>query len=397
MDQPVGTGFSIASDLVRSNEQVTADFALWLQAFLRRFPHLQSKKIHLIGESYAGIFIPYFADALLEGNYSLPVDLRSMSIGDGSWGNAAAMSSVAMGKYMETHKHRLNIPTDILSEFSAADKICGFDTVLNKANVYPPQGKIHIPGNPEYVNYRRALNQDLARRDLAGLGIVNGSCDADPSTPAEVRSSILNSSCYGPCATFSTAENYMYASSACFSIYDLTHNCETIDPLPLLQEYFSREDVQSALHIGKSGSYSACNDTIMTVLESGEFVQPPEYEILPSLVTNHNLSLHFYNGDMDMLINHIGTELSIQNMTWRGAQGFQKKPTKPFYADNAVPASGKAKSTSSKTAGAAAGIWTAERGVSYHRFSGAGHSVFATKQRAMFAFVRDVVVGEKAG
>ncbi|KAJ5711565.1 Peptidase S10 serine carboxypeptidase, partial [Penicillium malachiteum] len=395
VDQPVGTGFSMASSLVKSNEQVTADFVLWLHEFLRWFPYLLSKNVHMMGESYAGIFVPYFAAALMEGNYSLPINLRSMSLGDGSWGNAAAMSSVAMGKYMHTQKNRLNVSADILSAFASADKICGFEMVLKEANTYPPEGKIRIPGDPEWINYRRRRSLDLARRDGSGLGVLDGTCDEDPSTPAEVRASILKSSCYGACATFSTAENYMYASesSTCFSIYDLTHNCSTINPIPLLEKYFSQKDVQSALHISGSGTYTACNDTILATLEGASLsVEPPEYEILPSLVTNHSVSLHIYNGELDMLINHVGTELSLQNMTWRGAQGFQQKPTTAFYANDATP-----DRQVSSSQGARAGIWAAERGVSYHLFEGAGHSVFATKQRQMFAFVRDVVVEGKAG
>ncbi|KAJ5113370.1 Peptidase S10 serine carboxypeptidase [Penicillium angulare] len=404
VDQPVGTGFSTASSLVRSNNQVTTDFALWLHAFFEKFPHLQSKNAHLIGESYAGIFVPYFANALMERNAndsnSFPINLRSMSLGDGSWGNAAAMSSVAMGTYMNSQKSLLKVPTDILSAFSSADEICGFDTVLNEADVYPPKGRIHIPGNPEFINYRRKRSLGLSRRDNADLGILDGTCDEAPSTPEEVFSSILNSTCYGPCASFSTAENYMYASSAngsgpsCFSIYDLSHDCSTVNPIPLLEDYFSRPDVQSALHVGESGVYTACNGTILSTLEDNDFVEPPEYSLLPSLVTKHNISLHIYNGELDMLINHIGTELSIQNMTWRGAQGFQRKPSRSFYADDAAPVENGTLLTNSS---AKTGIWTAERGVSYHLFEGAGHSVFATKPRDMFSFVRDVVIHGKGG
>ncbi|KAJ5655423.1 Peptidase S10 serine carboxypeptidase [Penicillium longicatenatum] len=339
VDQPVGTGFSLASSLVRTNEQATADLALWLQALFKQFPHLQSKKVHLMGESYAGIFVPYLASALMEGNHSFPINLRSMSLGDGSWGNAAAMSSVAMSTYMHSHASRLDLPKKILNVFALADEFCGFDSVLEAAHTYPPVGKIQIPGNPEYVNYRRRLH----RRGDTNLGILDGSCDTNVSTAPEILNAILNSSCYGPCATFSTAENYMYARSAedsgpaCFSMYDLSHNCNTVDPIPLLEKYFSRTEVQADLHIPDSGTYTACNNTILSTLTGTEFVEPPEYAILPSLVTLHNVSLHIYNGEMDMLINHVGTELSIQNMTWRGEQGFQSRPTQRFYVNDAAP------------------------------------------------------------
>lgn len=404
VDQPVGTGFSTASDPypVRDNDRVTTDFVQWLHSLMAYFPHLQSKQIHLMGESWAGIYVPYFTNALIERNESHPLNIRSMSLGDGSWGNAAAMSSVAIGAYMHAHSSQLKVPEDILSAFASADHTCGFDTVLQEAAIYPPKGEIQIPGNPQNIDYRRRLRRDM-------ISILGASCNIEPTTPADMTTSIFNSTCYGPCATFSTALDYLDTASSngtgvpCFDVYDISHNCSAVDPYSLMAAYFSREDVQRALHVEHVGEYSACNSTILSTLLSGPSVVPPEYELLPSLVTRHNISLHLYHGELDMLINHIGTELSIQNMTWRGSQGFSAKPNNLFYANDALPESstGHTSPTSVTPAGAAAtaevaGTWASERGVSYHLFNGAGHSVFASKQREVFAYVRDVVVGGKA-
>lgn len=77
-------------------------------------------------------------------------------------------------------------------------------------------------------------------------------------------------------------------------------------------------------------------------------------------------------------------------MTWGGARGFAQKPSRVFYVDDAAPSSTDSHEESASTAG----VWGSERGVSYHLFHGAGHSVFAKKPREMFSFVRDVVVGK---
>ncbi|KAJ5112284.1 Carboxypeptidase [Penicillium argentinense] len=389
VDQPVGTGFSTASTPypVTNNAYTTAYFVQWLQYFLSAFPHLQSKKIHLMGESYAGIYIPYISSALLEGNNTKNLKIRSMSLGDGTWGSAAAMADIAMGAYLHSQAKQLHVPNTILSAFDTADQACGFTNVLKQAQTYPPTGKIHIPGNLKNMNYRRRH-----RRDLTTAG--DSACSIDPVNASAVYTSIMNSTCYEPCATFSVAMDYLTAISAdgtgspCFDIYDIHHNCSTIDPLQLLAEYFSRSDVQKALHVDDSGVYSPCNSNILSTLLAASSPVPPEYELLPSLVTKHNLSLHIYNGKWDMLINHLGTELSIQNLTWRGGQGFSTKPYRRFYVSDAAP-------DDDSVRGVDAGTWASERGVSYHLFEGAGHSVFATKTEAMFSFVRDVVVGEK--
>ncbi|KAE8353897.1 Alpha/Beta hydrolase protein [Aspergillus coremiiformis] len=404
VDQPVGTGYSTASNPypVPDNDRVTSDFYKWLRNFFILFPNLRSKRVHMIGESWAGIYIPYFASAIVEGQDLFPIDLRSISIGDGTIGNPAAMSTVTIGKFMRSQKDTLQIPNEIRSVFTEVEAICGFDEILKAANQYPPNGKIHIPGHPENRNYKRH-------------DPTNTTCNIHPTTPDMVKTSILNSTCYGPCATFATAFDYMSTVSAsgagkqCHDIYDTHNDCNTIDPLDLLAAYFSRADVQVALNLLPAAeeslnshnsapptTFSPCNSTILDKLLTSTPPVAPAYSILPHLVTSHNISLHIYSGEHDMLVNHFGTELCLQNMTWNGAQGFSQKPSRLFFADNAVPSHfllhSCEKENSTETCDSAAGLWASERGVTYHLFWGAGHSVFGKKPREMFAYVRDVVV-----
>jgi carboxypeptidase C (cathepsin A) len=422
VDQPAGTGFSSASNPypVRDNDRVTSDFYKWLQSFFSHFPHLRAKRVHMIGESYAGIYIPYFAYAIAENQDDYPIDLRSISLGDGTMGNPAAMTAVTVSTFLESKKSLLQIPDEILSAFTQADQTCGFTTVLQQAEQFPPKGKFEIAGDPENLNYkhrhRRHQFQQYQRRNLRN--VMNETCNNHPTTPEQVSSSILNSTCYGSCATFSTAMNYLNAVSAagtgkrCFDIYDITNDCTTIDPLGLMASYFSRGDVQAALNLPPAPAglaFAPCNSTILDTLLLVVPPTPPAYTILPSLVTEHNISVHVYSGDNDLLLNHVGTELVLQNMTWRGAQGFSRKPSRTFYADDAAPALLGSDACDVNVSHAStvrseigqrcvpAGIWASERGVTYHLFRGAGHSVFIKKPREMFAYVRDVVVADANG
>ncbi|KAL4873188.1 hypothetical protein BDV12DRAFT_160548 [Aspergillus spectabilis] len=49
------------------------------------------------------------------------------------------------------------------------------------------------------------------------------------------------------------------------------------------------------------------------------------------MITSHNISLHIYSGKYDIPLNHHGTELVLQNMTWNGAQGFSSPICRTFY------------------------------------------------------------------
>lgn len=387
VDQPVGSGLSTSSDPypAQHNERITTDFYNWLRAFYAKFPHLATKNTHMLGESYAGIYIPYFATMILENQHKLPVNLKSIGLGDGIFGNFAAMGPASVVEYMRSQQQQLEVTGDIMEAFDEAGKTCGFNDVRKNATLYPPPGPITISGDPEHLNSRRSLDiskrgdsQHRRRRD----------CNISPKTTADIHRSIF-SDCYGPCAIFSTAMDYFITRAdqthTCFSLYDIKSTCETPNPDPKLERYLSRQDVQSALHLPKDShkEYTICNQTILGIVMAQGYVEPPAYHLIPRLLDNYNLDVHIYEGEMDMLVNHIGIELVIQNMTWKGLQGFSRKPDRPFVQRR------------DRAWVMRHGTWGAERGLSYHLFTGAGHEVPKDKSEAMFVFVRDFVVGEQ--
>jgi carboxypeptidase D len=387
IDQPVGTGFSTASSPspATTNDRVVSDFFAWIADFYNYFPHLLSKKTHIVGESFAGFYIPYFVSTIFQNHDTLPVNLQSISLGDGTFGNGVAMFEVAIGSYIRSQNESLGIPDDILDAFSESDHACGFDLILAKATVYPPKGPIHMPEPPEHTGRKPKLQDTDVFED----------CDIQPTTREEVVSSIMRSACYGPCASFDTAFDYLTKlsstnSNSCFSLYNIKHDCSFIEPLHLLTRYFSRPDVQAALNVSPEATatnteFVPCNKTIINTLsEIAEIPIPPAYHIIPDLIANKNVSVHIYQGEYDLLINHLGAELVIQNMTWNGMQGFQEKPHRMF--GGTCNQSGRPRNC------CAAGIYAKERGLTYHLFKGAGHSVISDQPDEMFKYIRDVVL-----
>ena len=112
-------------------------------------------------------------------------------IGDGNFGNVAALTDVTIDAYMQEQNGILELPPEIVGAFNLASKKCGFDRVVNQIT-YPARGKIRISGNPERNNYKR--------QDACFEGNLN--------TPALIQESV-NAVCYGGCATWSTAYNYL--------------------------------------------------------------------------------------------------------------------------------------------------------------------------------------------
>lgn len=67
VEQPVGTGFSQGTPTATSEVDVAAQFLGFWKNFMDTFD-LKGRKVFITGESYAGYYVPYIADAMLNKN-----------------------------------------------------------------------------------------------------------------------------------------------------------------------------------------------------------------------------------------------------------------------------------------------------------------------------------------
>jgi carboxypeptidase D len=79
VEQPVGTGFTQGRPTEQNEEQVAKTFISWFKNFIDTFG-LQGKKIYIAGESYAGFFVPYIADAMFSADDQSYYDVRGTMI-----------------------------------------------------------------------------------------------------------------------------------------------------------------------------------------------------------------------------------------------------------------------------------------------------------------------------
>ena len=144
----------------------------------------------------------------MENSRTLSINLRAISLGDPFLGNPAAMVDVPMAQYLNEQNQILTIPDDVMSVFNTTSTACGFDYVLGNLT-YPPHGTIIVPGDPEDESYDKAKRQ---ANPSSSSGPSSASCNAlyYPTTPAQVSDSIIGP-CLGPCATGSTAYDYLPA------------------------------------------------------------------------------------------------------------------------------------------------------------------------------------------
>src|SRR5438034_3106079 len=67
MRRPVGTGFSQGIPTATSEADVASEFLGFFKNFVDTFG-LHGRKVYITGESYAGYYIPYIADAMLNSH-----------------------------------------------------------------------------------------------------------------------------------------------------------------------------------------------------------------------------------------------------------------------------------------------------------------------------------------
>jgi carboxypeptidase C (cathepsin A) len=87
VEQPVGTGFSYGKEPPNDEEGVSSDFYGFLLHFYRTFPHHATKRLFLVGESYAGYYVPSIAHYIYNQNKKhttkTPVPLAGIALGNG--------------------------------------------------------------------------------------------------------------------------------------------------------------------------------------------------------------------------------------------------------------------------------------------------------------------------
>ncbi|KAF8378627.1 hypothetical protein HHK36_029976 [Tetracentron sinense] len=90
LDNPIGTGFSIASspeEIPKDQDTVAKHLFVALRSFISLDPSFNSRPIYITGESYAGKYVPAIGYYILQQNSRLPVSrqvkLRGIAIGNG--------------------------------------------------------------------------------------------------------------------------------------------------------------------------------------------------------------------------------------------------------------------------------------------------------------------------
>lgn len=345
VEQPIGTGFSRGKVTATSEEDVAAQFLGFWKNFIDTFS-LQGYKVYIAGESYAGLYCPYIASAMLDADNTDYYNVSGMLIYDPVLGDDVVQDSVTTVPFVDYHHNLMPFNDSFSAYIHGLHDSCGFADYNAKYLTYPPPG-------PQPAGYGESVSREC--RSLWGA-VLDQALSINP--------------CF---------DVYQVATT-CPLLWDVLGFPGSIGYLPAGGEiYFDRADVKAAIHADANTTWEECASG--DVFVGGDSSDPSSWRVLPHVI-DATQNVIIGHGSLDMILLPNGTLLAIQNTTWGGQLGFQSPPTEPFFvpyhtlstADEIYAETDPVKLASVAAAGVLGTAHT-ERGLTYVGIDLSGHMV----------------------
>ncbi|KAI6659309.1 Serine carboxypeptidase S10 family member 1-like [Oopsacas minuta] len=264
VDQPVGTGFSYTNNPlgIETNEKTIArELTVFLEEFYQKFPKYASLPLFIIGESYAGHYVPAFSAYILQNSQIVTKNLKGIGIGNG-WVDP---------------KQQYPAYTEFMHDL-------GYIT------------------NAEYTVFNIAKDACLALIDAGSLVEAMDACSLYME------------------AVLKAAELHEKRS---MNVYDVRIPCGS-PPLCYdfsnVDAFLNSADVQAALGVNRS--WTECNMGVHIAL-LGDWMK--EFETSVALTLKKGVRVLVYSGKDDFICNYKGGLAWTGDMEWSGKAQFNAK------------------------------------------------------------------------
>ncbi|XP_065897505.1 uncharacterized protein [Dysidea avara] len=276
IDQPAGTGFSYVTNPLGytiDERQIARELWYMVQEFYQKYPKYANLDLYILGESYAGHYVPAFGAEIVRSNSPYAKNLKGVGIGNG-WVDP----KIQYGAYAEfAYQHKF----------------------ISRAEY-------------ETFNVSYAICKGLIDLRLWPLSVDE--CQIMEMAVLEASEVTLKRS---------------------INVYDVRKEC-TDRPLcynfSQVTDFVQRKDVREALGVGDH-SWSQCN-TLVHALLMGDWVDNFQKDTAEILAFNKSVLV--YSGKEDFICNYIGGKEWTLAMKWSGKDAFNKAAVKDWVIDGYV-------------------------------------------------------------
>jgi len=263
VDQPTGTGFSYGTGLDHDEKGVAADMYSFLQMFFKAHAKYAGLDFFVVGESYAGHYVPAVTHEVWKNNKALApgalkIHLKGTSVGNGLT-DPLIQYKYYVAMIISTNHHKPAVGNLTHAAMEAATPVC-----------------------------------------IAAIK----ACQA------------VEASCLVAIETCNAALLIPYTLTG-MNPYDMRAKCAK-PPLCYdfsnVATYLDRPEVRSALGVG-SRKWSDCNHVVALAFElSGDWMQSYQQMIPDQL--NDGIRVLIYAGDQDYICNWLGNQAWTQALPW---------------------------------------------------------------------------------
>ncbi|EXA29420.1 hypothetical protein FOVG_19087 [Fusarium oxysporum f. sp. pisi HDV247] len=346
IEQPVGVGYSQGKPNITNEVELGKQFIGFWKNFIETFD-MKGATTYITGESYAGFYVPYIADAFITANDDDYYKLGGVAINDPIIGDSALQQQAVIYPFIEYWSNLFYFNQSYMNDLRWTHQHCGYEKYLEKYGTFPPpEEKFPVLPDPYAESGPKA----------------NYTCDI-----------------------FDYAYSAALDSNPCFNIYHITDTCpHTYSQLGIVNQgdysppgakvYFNRTDVKKALNAPTDQTWYLCTPSNVFGFgdpksnRSDTSLAPAQNDVLRRVIEHTNNTI-IGVGRLDFLLPPNGTLFAIQNATWNGKKGFQKYPQdKQFWVPFHIDYNGGRLSEEGVV-----GQWGEERGLTWYEVQLAGH------------------------
>lgn len=146
VEQPVGTGFTQGEPTAQSQEDVAEQFLGFFKKFVDTFG-LKDRKVYITGESYAGRYVPFIANAMLDANDTSYYDVKGVMFYDPSVAEDVLLEDIPSVPFVDKWKDLFNFNETFMQDIHDRADACGYTEYMEKYLTFPPTEKLPTPAN----------------------------------------------------------------------------------------------------------------------------------------------------------------------------------------------------------------------------------------------------------